>query len=57
MKGRRITIPIELHEQALDKLNINQIAIGKTRLLARESKYWINVNADIDKTVKLLNIS
>ena len=36
----------------LDQLHSNHMTIEKTRPLARELVYWLNMNADTDNTVK-----
>ena len=53
IKGKRITILAEIYPQVLDQLYSKHMGIEKkkTRLLARESIYWINMNADIENTV------
>ena len=38
--------------QILRQLHSNHIQIEKTRLLASKSVYWVNMNADIENTVK-----
>ena len=52
MKGRRIIIPAALQDKALKQLHLKHVGIVKTGLLACESIYWINKNADIEETVK-----
>ena len=36
-----------LQNQILEQLHNNIMGIGKTRLLVRESVYWVNANTDI----------
>ena len=50
MKGRRLIIPTVLHDKVLEELHLNHMGIEKTRLLACESIYWINMNTDIEET-------
>ena len=57
MKGKRIIISAELQLQALGQLHCKNVAKGKTRLLAKESAYWIHTNADIENAIKLLIMS
>ena len=38
-------VPASLKQRALQELLINNIGIEKTRLLARDSIYWITINA------------
>ena len=52
MKGKRVITLVELQPQVLGQLHNNHIGISKARLLARESVYWINMNADIENAVK-----
>ena len=53
MKGRHVIILEVLKAQTLDQLHINHIMIEKTKLLACESIYWININDDIENVKKL----
>ena len=50
LKGRRI-IPFLMQNQILENSCSNLMDIEKTRLLVRESVYWLNMNADIKNTV------
>ena len=53
MKGKRIIIlSASLQGKVLNQLHMIHMSIGKTRLLACELIYWINMNADIEDTVK-----
>ena len=56
VKGRRIIIPVVLQDKA-QQLHLNHMDIEKTRLLACESICWINMNADIEVTVKIFQIA
>ena len=51
-KGRCIIIPKELWKQALEQLHSNHMGIEKTRILACESIYWMNMNACIENIKK-----
>ena len=51
MKGSMI-IPAGLQDNKVKQLHLNHIGIDKTKLLAGESIYWINMNADKGETVK-----
>ena len=53
MKGRCIIIPERLKQQALDQLHVNHMGMEKTKLLACNSVYWVNINNDIENHVKL----
>ena len=48
LKGRHIIIPDDLKQQVLTQLHINHMGIEKTKLLAHESVFWHNINADIE---------
>ena len=52
MKARSIIIPFLLQRQTLEQLQSNHMGIKKTRLLGRELVYWMNINADIENTIK-----
>ena len=47
-----IIISFTLQKQILDQLHSNHIGIEKTLFLLRESVLWINMNVDIECTVK-----
>ena len=53
MKGRRIIICFLLQKQILQQLHSNNIGTEKTRHLARELHYWMNINENIKNTIKL----
>ena len=57
MKDRRIIIPGTLQDKALKQLHWSHMGIEKTRLLAYESIYWININADIEETVNIVPLA
>ena len=44
MKGRHIIILKALKQQAVDQDHVSHMGIDKTKLLACESMYWVNVN-------------
>ena len=52
MKGRCIIIPEVLKQKALDQIYVNHMGIEKTKLLAHDSIYWVNINNDIENHVK-----
>ena len=52
MKVRRIIIPFYCSSKIQEHLQSNHICIGKTRPLARKSEYLVNMNADIENTIK-----
>ena len=41
MKGNRIVIPFQFHNQILQQMHSNYMGIEKMRLLAHESVYWL----------------
>ena len=51
IKGRRIIVPILLWHKVLRQLHRNHMGIEKTRMLAYESFYWLNMNMH-NETVK-----
>ena len=53
MKGRHVIIPSGLKQQVLDQLHLNHMGIKKPKLLACESVYWVNINTDIEKHIKI----
>ena len=54
MKGRYIIIPAVLKQQVLDQLHLNHMGIKKTKLLTHELVYWVNINTDIEKHIKIV---
>ena len=53
MKGKRIIKPVELLQQAIDWLQSNHMGIENTMLLTKESINLMNMNMDIENTVKI----
>ena len=51
MKGKCIIIPVVLKQQVLNQLHTNHMGIKKTKLLMRDSVYWVDINTDIDKHI------
>ena len=49
-KDHNTSIPAE---KVPDLMHVNHMGIEKTTLLAYESIYWININADIGKSIKI----
>ena len=56
LKGRCIIIPDSLKQQVLAQLHTNHMDIEKTKLLACESVFWHNINANIEAHIKLCGI-
>ena len=52
MKGKRVIIPDELKQQAIEQFHMIHMGIKKTRLLAKESVYCINMNSNIESAIK-----
>ena len=52
LKGRHIGIPYSLRQQVLIQLHTSHMAIEKTRLLACDSVFWSNINANIKGYIK-----
>lgn len=52
LKGERIIIPSSMKAKILNQLHCAHQGIEKTKLLARDSVYWNNINSDIEKMVK-----
>ena len=50
MKGKRIIVPALLQDSAMK--HINHMGIEKTRLLACNHIYWVNMNASIKETMR-----
>ena len=54
MNGSRSIILVFLQQRALGQLHINNMGTEKTRLLAYESIYWININVDLEIAMKIV---
>ena len=52
LKGRCIAIPNSLRQQVLTQLHTSHMAIEKTKLLACDSLFWSNINANIEGYIK-----
>ena len=52
LKGVRIIAPVSIQNKALKQLYVNHMGKEKTRLLSCECIYWVNMNVDIEETVK-----
>ena len=53
LKDRHDVIPESFKKQELEQLHLNHMGIETTKLLACESIYWININDDIEKHIKI----
>ena len=56
MKGDRLVIPSSMQVQILAKLHESHQGIEKTRLRARATVYWKNINRDIDEIVRKCDV-
>ena len=56
LKRTRVIIPESMQSFKLDRLHYGHFGIEKTRLRAEDSVYWININRDIETTVKSCHI-
>ena len=45
-------ITMKLQKQILQQLHNNHMEIEKMRLLASEAVYWLNMNSDVENSVK-----
>ena len=52
IKGKGIIIPFQLQKQILQGLHSSHMGIEKIRLLVCGSVYWLNMDKDIENTVK-----
>ena len=52
LKGNRVVIPKTLQQRILTQLHYGHQGIEKTRLRARDSVFWENINKDIETLVK-----
>ena len=55
-KGHRIVVPQALQGEILSKLHTSHQGIGKTKLRARSSVFWRNLNIDIEEMTKSCTI-
>ena len=51
-KGRQILIPESMRHDILQQLHIGHQGMEKTRLLARQTVYWPNINHQIDDLIR-----
>ena len=52
LKGTRIIIPSDCRDDVLEKLHEGHFGIDRTKLRARDSVYWPQINQDIETLVK-----
>lgn len=56
LKSRRIIIPSSMKKEILQKLHEPHLGIEKTKLRARTSVFWININRDIEEITKTCHV-
>ena len=52
LKGRQILIPQSMQKEILQQLHQGHQGVEKTRRLARDTVYWVNINRDIEVICK-----
>ena len=52
-KGKQVLIPESMQNEILSQLHVAHQGIEKTRKLARESVYWLNINKQIETLCKM----
>ena len=52
LKGIRIVIPVQCQSEVLEKLHEGHFGIDRTRLRAKDTVYWPEINVDIETLVK-----
>ena len=55
LKGHRIIVPASLQSDVLSKLHAGHQGSVKTKLRARTSVFWSNLNKDIDEVIQACN--
>jgi len=53
LKGKQVVIPEDLRTDIMSQLHSGHQGIEKTRLLARSTVYWPNINKDIETLTKM----
>ena len=56
LKGQQIVIPQTLHGEILRQLHTAHLGQEKTKLLAKDTVYWVNINRDIEQFTKACSI-
>lgn len=56
LKGQQIVIPQTLQEDILKQLHTAHLGQEKTKLLAKDTVYWVNINRDIEQFTKSCSI-
>ena len=55
LKGERVIIPKSMRNDILQKLHLGHFGCEKTKLPAKDTVYWYNINKDIDQHCGLLS--
>ena len=56
LKGSCIVIPESCRDEILDQLHEGHFGVDSTKLCARDSVYWLNINKDIECLVKTCDL-
>ena len=56
LKGQQLVIPRTQQPEILRQLHTAHLGKEKTKLLARDTVYWLNINKDIDRLVQTCNV-
>ena len=56
LKGQQLVIPRMQQPEILRQLHTAHLGTEKTKLLARDTVYWLNINKDIDRLVQTCNV-
>ena len=51
LKGKKVLIPKSMRHNILQQLHSGLFGHEKTKLLAKDTAYWHNINKDIDRIV------
>ena len=55
LKGRKIVIPRTLIKEMIQILHTDHLGIERTKVNARSTMYWPNIDKDIDKMISNCN--
>ena len=56
LKGVRIVIPEQCRAKVLEKLHEGHFGIDRTKLRARDTVYWLEINKDIEALIRTCEI-
>ena len=54
MKGTALIIPQSLQHEIVTQLHYDHLGIVKTRLRAKNTLYWTNINKDIESVIMVV---